>query len=183
MPPFLPPCLLQQAAPKGRSRSADLCVGLLAEGRPQAAVGLSGAGPDAERPRVRVPLPRPAGLPCRCSALEAACGGPWPWGTGPSGVASRAVSSQAVLRGGVCLEAQLSSGPSARERARCCSTGLSLLIYAFLTHFHKNGRRQHVLLLGPQLIPHSILLNAAIKILLFLLSWQIITSDFPYVVY
>lgn len=61
--------------------------------------------------------------------------------------------------------------------------GFSLLIYAFLTHFHKNGRRQHVLPLCPQLIPYSIFLNAAIKVLLFLLSWQIITPDFPYVVY
>lgn len=84
---------------------------------------------------------------------------------------------------GFALKAHLSSSPFARESARCYRMGFALLIYAFLTRFHKNGRRQHVLPLCPQLVPCSIFLNVAIKNLLFLFSWQIITPDFPYVVY
>lgn len=84
---------------------------------------------------------------------------------------------------GFALKAHLSSSPFARESARCYRMGFALLIYAFLTHFHKNGRRQHVLPLCPQLVLSSIFLNVAIKNLLFLFSWQIITPDFPYVVY
>lgn len=65
---------------------------------------------------------------------------------------------------GFALKAHLSSSPFARESTRCNGTGFSLLIYAFLTHSHKNGRRQHVLPLYPQLILCSIFLVAAIKI-------------------
>lgn len=65
---------------------------------------------------------------------------------------------------GFALKTLLSSSPFAREGTRCYSTGFSLLIYAFLTRSHKNGRTQHALPPYPQLILCSIFLDAAIKI-------------------
>lgn len=107
--------------------------------------------------RVTEGLPSPA-LSCSSYALR----------TGvletPKGQFTGQRASKLCCVAGFALKAHLSSSPFARESTRCNGTGFSLLIYAFLTHSHKNGRRQHVLPLYPQLILCSIFLVAAIKI-------------------
>lgn len=67
--------------------------------------------------------------------------------------------------------------------------GFTLLIYAFLTHFHKKKKRKKAACftaLSPNYSLQHVSVEyaiAAIKFLLFLLFWQLITPDFPYVVY
>lgn len=82
----------------------------------------------------------------------------------PSGTVCGPVSFQTVLCHWLSLKSHLSSSPFARESTRCYSMGFSLLISAFLTHSHKNGRTQHVIPLCPQLTLCSTFLDAAINI-------------------
>lgn len=114
-------------------------------------------GLDCPGSRVTEGLPSPA-LKCSSYPLEKGVLGT------PQGQPVGQWASELCCVTGFALEAHLSSSPFARESTRCYSMGFSLLIYAFLTHSHQNGRAQHVIPLYPQLTLCSTFLDAAIKI-------------------
>lgn len=72
------------------------------------------------------------------------------------------------------MKAHLSSSAFARESARCYTMGFTLLIYAFLTHFHKKKKKRKKAACFTALSPNYSLQHvsveyaiAAIKFLLF----------------